>query len=240
MEKLLSERRGSTRISFASQPTIMLANAEQGSFSATLVDLCADGMCLNTDAPFSPGTQVKAYFPDHRGPSVKARVVRNWSGGMALIVSGSATRRLRYFISRLMCHEQHAKPIILNRAASGSAHPAWGLTMMATGFLAAMLALMLLNSPSAAGLSGMIAMAATLIGGALMNQCKLDNWVVRQAILLGTVMTLMGLVFKGEASSASAVTSWPWLTAIVIIGLYMITRTIEAYIGIKRTPEADV
>ena len=125
MEKLLSERRGSTRISFASQPTIMLANAEQGSFSATLVDLCADGMCLNTDAPFSPGTQVKAYFPDHRGPSVKARVVRNWSGGMALIVSGSATRRLRNFISRLMCHEQHAKPIILNRAASGSAHPAW-------------------------------------------------------------------------------------------------------------------
>ena len=236
MEKLINERRGSTRINFASQPTIMLANAEHGSFSATLVDLCADGMCLNTDAPFLPGTVVKAYFPDHRGPTIKARVVRNWYGGLALIVSGHATRRLRGFINRLMHHDQQLKPIILKRSATSDKHATMGIAIITAGFIAALLGLLLIDSQAGAGLAGLIAMGAALTGGALLNQTKLDGGTARRAVMLGTAVALLGLTFRNPASNNSNALAGPWLTALIIIGLYMVTCPLEAYLNSKKRP----
>ena len=237
MEKIMNERRSSSRISFSSQPTIMLTNAELGSFSATLVDLSADGMCLNTDAPFLPGTRVKAYFPDHRGPTVKARVVRNWSDGLALIVPGRATKRLRGFVSRLMGNEQQVRPVILNRSAAGGKHAALGLTIITSGFMAAFVALLLIGSPAAAGLAGLIVMATVLTGDSMMNQTRLNDDTVRRAIMLAATVALLGLLFRSPTPANSTAGAWPWLTALIFVSLYLISYPFEIYLNSRKRPD---
>lgn len=241
MDGLATERRNSIRINFTDQPRLMLKAAGQGTYSASLVDLCADGLCLSTDAAFGFGTSVKAYCPDHRGPTIKARVIRSWAGGLALNVPHAKPARLRRLLSRLLTQDQTRTTIMLQPGAKAPNNPARGLWLIMLGFLTGFGLLAWQATPQTAGLASLMVLLTTLGGGGLMDQNNLALGSVRRAIALAITVFFLGILSSAPPNIELIQGGYDklWIMVLTIFGFYFASRPLDNYLQNKKTCEQD-
>jgi cation transport ATPase len=210
----------------------MLKSADQGTYSASLVDLSAGGLCLNTDAGYLFGTTVRAYFPDHHGPALKARVIRTWPGGLALKLVKPGSRRLRRFAARLLNQPRTGTHQTVSEPERRRDRAASGLLLMIMGFAAGLVMLTWLGTALAAGLAALTVMMTALAGGYLMDRQSLNQGAVRRAIVLSLTVFFIASLSTGQAGSELLGGGYAslWITAPTMCGLYMASRLLENHL----------